>query len=51
MVLHHRRGDGNRRYHPELEQGVAALVLALVADRLACKLLDRFAVPWQRTGV
>ena len=43
VVLHHRRIDGRRSYDSQLEQGMAPLVLALVAADLASELLDRTA--------
>jgi hypothetical protein len=35
------RSDGHRRHNSQLEQGLAALVLALVVAHMATKLLDR----------
>ena len=35
LVLHPRRSDGHRRDYPQLEQGLAALVLVVVAAHLA----------------
>jgi hypothetical protein len=40
-VLRHRRGDGYRRDHSELEQRLASLVWVVVVARLASELLDR----------
>src|SRR5215469_16174519 len=42
LVLHSRRSYGNWLHHPQLEQRMAALVLALMAPHLAHQLLDRF---------
>ena len=43
VVLHPGRSDGHRRGDTQLEQGLAALVLAVVAADLAGELLDRAA--------
>ncbi len=40
LVLHSWRGDGNSRHHSELEQRMAALVLAVMVAYLAGQLLD-----------
>ena len=49
LVLYHRRGDGHRRYDSQLEQGLAALVLVIVAPHLAGELLDWLAA-WRTPG-
>jgi hypothetical protein len=41
VVLYSGRGDGPGRDRSQLEQGLAALVLAVVADHVAGELLDR----------
>ena len=41
LVLRPRRSDGHRCHHSQLEQGLATLVLAVVAAHLAGELLDR----------
>src|SRR5580658_10017641 len=41
LVLYHRRSDGHRRDYSQLEQGLAALVLVVLAADLAGELLDR----------
>ena len=41
VVLPDRGTHGNHRHHPQLEQGLAVLVLALVDFQLAGELLDR----------
>jgi hypothetical protein len=45
LVLHSRGTDGPRRNHPQLEQELASLVLAILAAHLAHKLLDRPETP------
>ena len=49
LVLHPRRSDGHRLGHSQLGQGMAALVLAVVAAHMAAKLLDRPA-DWGPAG-
>ena len=41
LVLYPRGSDGHRRDYPQLEQGLAALVLVVLAADLAGELLDR----------
>jgi len=41
LVLHCRGNDGHRRDHSQLEQGLASLVLVVLAAHLAGELLDR----------
>src|SRR5208337_2441115 len=41
LVLYRRGSDGNRRGYPQLEQGLATLVLVVLAAHLAGELLDR----------
>jgi hypothetical protein len=41
LVLHRRGSDGDRRDYSQLEQGLAALVLVILAAHLAGELLDR----------
>ena len=45
LVLHHRGSHGYCRDHSELEQGMASLVLVILAAHLAGELLDRPANP------
>jgi hypothetical protein len=41
LVLFHRRSDGHRRHDSQLEQVLAALVLAILVADVAAELLDR----------
>jgi len=41
LVLYRRGSDGHRRDYSQLEQGLAALVLVVLAAHLAGELLDR----------
>ena len=41
LVLDRRGSDGDRRDYSQLEQGLAALVLLILAAQLAGELLDR----------
>lgn len=50
LVLHSRGSYGYWRNNPELEQGMAALVLAILASYLAGELLDRAAARWPPRG-